>query len=192
MGWVGSLYQKTPAHDSDTSLLFGLSDSNSQTLQLRHLKWWTPTRVWSKGRRHITETSARFTPLWSRRLWSDKANGRDVLGPLFSSDHPIDYGGLWGPGRLLHDGLLLLHGPHLLDLLVDRLLLLLLLSAGGGSQGEHSIGSSLLTALPCSQMVPFQQLPSTGPPLVQVAQPGKEEDQTKLANKVKKKRDSHD
>merc|ERR1712212_1197868 len=112
-----------------------------------------------------------FVRLWSRRLWSDKANGRDVLGPLFSCDHPIDYGGLWGPGRLLHDGLLLLHGPPLLDLLVDRLLLLLLLPAGGG-QGEHGdpTGSSLLTTLPSSQMVPIQQLPSTRPPLVQVAQ----------------------
>merc|ERR1719242_2363381 len=108
----------------------------------------------------------------SRRLWSDKANGRDVLGPLFSSDHPIDYGGLWGPGRLLHDDLLLLHGPHLLDLLVDRLLLLLLLPAGGGSQGEHSTASNslLMKALSSSQMVPIQQLSSIGPPLVQVAE----------------------
>merc|ERR1719239_1358937 len=112
-----------------------------------------------------------FVRLWSRRLWSDKANGRDVLGPLFSSDHPIDYSGLWGPGLRLHDGLLLLHGPHLLDLLVDRLLLLLLLPAGG-SQGEHGdpTGSSLPTALPSSQIVPIQQLPSATPPLVQVAQ----------------------
>ena len=113
-----------------------------------------------------------FVRLWSRRLWSDKADGRDVLGPLFSSDHPIDYGWLWGPGRLLHG--LLLGSPHLLDLLVDGLLLLLL-PGGQGEDGEPATSSSsLLTTLP-SQMVPppTHQLPPR-PSLVQVAQPGKE------------------
>merc|ERR1711934_875893 len=74
-----------------------------------------------------------FVRLWSRRLWSDKADGRDVLGPLFSS-------------------------PHLLDLLVDGLLLLLL-PGGQGEDGEPATSSSsLLTTL---HMVPppIHQLP---------------------------------
>jgi len=115
-----------------------------------------------------------FVPLWSRRLWSDNANGRDVLGPLFSSDHPIDYGGFWGPGWLLRG--LLLGSPHLLDLLVDGLLLLLLPAGGQGEHGDPTTTSSpLLTTLP-SQMVPppIHQLPP-GPSLVQVAQHDKEE-----------------
>ena len=111
--------------------------------------------------------------LWSRWLWSNKANGRDVLGPLLRSDHPVDYCGLWGPWRLLQG--LLLGGPRcLLDLLVDGLLLVIVPLPGGGCQGEdrrltRSTVWLMATVLPS----PTHHHP-TGPPLVKVAQSGKE------------------
>ena len=151
-----------------------VSTLNSQTLQqLGHLRLKTPTRAWTEGRLYITDTSARFIRLTSRRLWSHKPNGWDVLGPFFGCDHPIDYGGLWGPRRLLHG--FLLGSPHLLDLLVDGLLMLPLPGSQGKDRCSTRTSSPLLATLLSPQMVPppTQQLPPR-PPLVQVAQPEKE------------------